>query len=226
MPDLFLRGQAQQGEAVLKNERTENHNQQPVEKHPHLHKAATKKHHTPTPFTAYCPYPERLIFKDQEEDEEILLLIRHHFITNLGWIFEVIFFSLLPPLVLPFLSSLFPDLAISDFSKNIFILFYYLICFGFVLINFSVWYFNLALITNKRIIDIDITGILFKNVAETRLALVQDVSYTQSGAIRSFFNYGDILVQTAGTLPNFEFNKAPHPAKIIKTIGEIIGKKS
>jgi len=45
------------------------------------------------------------------------------------------------------------------------------------------------------------------------------------GSVRSVFNYGDVLIQTAGTLANFEFDRAPEPARIVRVIADMIGGK-
>lgn len=176
-------------------------------------------------FSSFCPYPTNITFQNQDEDEKVILLIRRHFATNIPWMFLGFILLLLPLIILPLTPTIFPFLAISKTLQFSIISFYYLAIFGFALVNFSLWYFNVALVTNEKIIDMDVSGILFRNVAETQLDLIQDISYTQVGAIRSIFNYGNILVQTAGELPNFEFEKAPNPAAIIHILGDLIDKE-
>lgn len=178
---------------------------------------------SPGPFTALSFYPDGVVFKDQKADEQIIILVRRHLITNIPWILGLITLSLVPVVAIPILPSFFPFINLSVLTQIAIIILYYLSLFAFLLINFTVWYFHIGIVTNERIIDIDTSGILYRNVAETKLELVEDISYTQSGAISSFFNYGDIDIQTAGTNPNFEFDKAPDPAKIRHTIGQLIG---
>lgn len=222
-----------EGEFVLKKqlkppppqeeERTQQAPPHPLYSEPHKI-PPYKVRHSLTPFTALCEHPDRIVFQHQESNEEIILLIRKHFITNVPWIALTLFLLLLPPILLPHLSIILPFLNVSALTKTAATLFYYLVLSGFTLIEFSLWYFHLAFVTNKRIIDVDITGILFRHIAETKLDLVQDVSYSQYGLIRSLFNYGDIFIQTAGEAPNFEFDKAPQPGKIIQLVGDLVGK--
>ncbi len=170
-------------------------------------------------------HPKGVFFENQEEDEEIILLIRRDLITNVPWIITAILLALLP-LVLFFLSGLFsPFFQISGPTLVVAILFYYLIIIGFIIVEFTLWYFNVGLITNKRVVDLDVSGILFKHVSETKLDLIEDVSYTQVGSIRSIFNYGDVHIQTAGSFANFEFDRAPEPARIVRIIADMIGGK-
>ncbi len=169
--------------------------------------------------------PENVSFENQEEDEEIVLLVRRDLITNVPWIAAAIALAIIPPLIFIFQDLFTPFFQISGITQLIAIIFYYLIVAGFVLVEFTLWYFNIGIVTNKRIIDLDVSGVLFKHVSETKLNLIEDVSYSQIGAIRSVFNYGDVTMQTAGTLSNFEFDRAPEPARIVRIIAEMIGKK-
>lgn len=198
----------------------------PIDTHKKTAKPTTMKiSERLTPFKSFCSYPENFTFKDQAEDEKVILLVRRHFITNVKWLLETFLLAIIPIAVLPFISNLFPALNILNSTRLLYLSFYYLSVFGFLFVNYSIWYFNIDLITNKRIIDIDASGILLKNVSETTLDLIQDESYSQIGGIMSIFNFGNVLIQTAGEAPNFRFEAAPNPEKIIHIIGELIGKK-
>ena len=167
--------------------------------------------------------PENIRFENQEEDEEIVLLVRRDLITNAPWIISALVLIFIPPIIM-FLSPLFPPfLNLSIQVILIGTLFYYLAVIGFILVEFILWYFNIGLITNIRIVDIDVFGILSKHISETRLNIIEDVSYNQVGSIRTIFNYGDVIMQTAGTNPNFEFDRAPEPARIVRIIADMIG---
>ncbi|MCL4419160.1 PH domain-containing protein [Patescibacteria group bacterium] len=176
-------------------------------------------------FTALSIYPKGIHFESEEENEKIIILMRSHFITNIPWILTVLILALLPLFFLPFLQIVFPFLDITPFTKILYTLFYYLVLLGFVLIKFSMWYFEVSLVTNQRIVDVDIEGILYRSVAKTKLDLVQDVSYTQVGSLRTIFNYGDVFIETAGELPNFHFKRVPEPNKIVDILIDLIGKK-
>lgn len=177
-------------------------------------------------YSSLCVNPKEVTFENQEAGEEIVLLVRRDLITNVPWIVTSFFLIFVPPLILMFSNLFTPFIQVSFQTLLVLILFYYLIIFGFILVEFTLWYFNVGLVTNKRIIDLDVSGILYKHASETKLNLIEDVSYSQVGSIRSIFNYGDIHMQTAGTLSNFEFDRAPEPAKIVRIIADMIGGKS
>lgn len=179
-------------------------------------------------FSSFCQDPPKNIhFQNQDDGETILLFLRAHFITNVPWILGAIILAALPPIFLLYQSfvSLFFSISIPQNFITIFVLFYYLLVFTYIFVNFIHWFYNVSLITNKRIVDIDFSDLVFHDVAITKLNLIEDVNYTQSGFLRSFFNYGDVFVQTAGETKHFDFLAVPNPQKAVTIISELIGRK-
>jgi len=189
--------------------------------HPERHVGTNQMHI----FSAYCERPSGISFDTQEDNEEILLLLRRTFYTNVPWIFFGILFALLPIFFFTFVPLADTPLALIP-GQYVFVLvaFYYLIILSYGFVNFMTWYFNTSLITNKRIVDIDFADLVYKNVSETKMDLVQDVTFTQTGVLRALFNFGDVLVQTAGTLENFDLTAIPHPDRTADVIETLIGK--
>lgn len=185
------------------------------------------KHHHKNPhfYSSFIHYPKNITFSDQEENEEIILFIRRHFITNVPWIVGAFVLAILPFTVFPFVISFFPFSMPDAQTVLLFLLFYYLGILGYILLKFTLWYFHVGIVTNIRVRDIDIHGILYKDISEAKNEFIQDVSYTQIGFIRSLFNYGEVFIQTAGTKPNIEFDKAPRPSEIARVIGDLLGSK-
>lgn len=176
-------------------------------------------------FHSYLENPENITFEDQELGERPLLILRRHFLTNVHWIVISTILFALPIFFIPFFSTLsvFDFLQLPTRYIVIFVIFYYLISFTYLFVNFITWYFNVSLITDKKVIDIDFSNIVYKNVAATKHSLLQDASYSQIGVLRSLFDYGDVLVQTAGSLENFTFSAVPKPERVVKIVEELIG---
>jgi hypothetical protein len=178
-------------------------------------------------FTSYCQDPDDITFENQDEDEKVLLFIRKDFITNLSWIISGAFLLTVPLLITPVLMFLhLPFFVLPEKYLIVLIIFYYLFVTTFVFISFITWYFNIDIVTEKRIIDIEFEGIVYKNVAATKLTLVQDVSYAQVGVTRTIFDYGDVLIQTAGTIDNFTFEAVPRPEDAVHVVENLIGKRN
>lgn len=182
------------------------------QKHPHL-------------FSSYCENPDAISFQNQEPNEKILLFLRKHFITNLPWISMTIFLLFVPAILQFIFTATKVSFPIPPRFDFFIVSLYYLFVFTYALVSFFTWFFNISLITEERVIDISFSELVYKNVSATKLDLVQDASYVQIGVIRSLFDYGDLLIQTAGTLDNFDLLGIPHPEKAIQIVENLIGKE-
>lgn len=206
------------GEFILNSENS--NDEKLVEKAPIDTSAATQIKKAPHFYSAFSHYPAGVSFEEQEENENIILLLRRHFITNIPWLFASLLLLLLP-LTFPFILNYSPFPLPSAPTISLYVAFYYLLIFGFVLINFTLWYFNVGIITNLHVIDIDLSGILYRQISQAKVQKIEDVTHKQSGFIRSLFNYGDVHVQTAGEEENIEYDRVPRPAKVAEIINDI-----
>jgi hypothetical protein len=171
------------------------------------------------PLTSFAVNPQGLRFETQEAEEAVVLFLRQHVIVNVPWILITILLVIAPTFIFPKLFSLL-SLNFSLPAGYFFIgtMFWYLATFGFALSSFIGWFFNIYIVTNERIIDIDFYYLLYKHFAEAELTKIQDISYESGGVIAALFNYGNVKVQTAGEAPNLEFDMVPFPEKIVETI--------
>lgn len=197
----------------------EHHSGEESKKHPTSDSVASLKNDRLNFFSTYVELPNGVSYENQEDDEKILVFLRRHPVTNFPWIFIALFLYFLPFLVAPILPGLFETMGIFDVSvpgNYIFILssFYFLIVTGYWLLCFISWFYNISMVTNNEVVDIDYTGVFHKSIATTNLREIQDVEYIQKGLLQTFFNYGDVFIQTAGSRPNLEFLRIPHPAKV------------
>ncbi|OGH08759.1 MAG: hypothetical protein A2152_00030 [Candidatus Levybacteria bacterium RBG_16_35_6] len=173
-------------------------------------------------FSSFHLYPSNVFFKEQEEGEEIILLLRKHFMTNFPWIAIAIIITIAPVIFFIF-RSYFPVPPLPDKFNVIAFLFYFTVVGAYVYMNFISWFFNISLVTQGRLIDVKFIDIIYHDMAITRLSLVEDISFTQSGFLRSLFNYGDIFVQTAGEKLNFDFLAVPEPDHVLNIIENLMG---
>ena len=226
MPDIFVAEPEGKNEpAPKKQEPQVSANNKSAKNSPiidDLKKAGNRVHL----FTSFCHNPQGITFKTQEQGEIILLFLRKHFATNLKWIIIAIFALLIPLIIAPFIVFNQPLLLLSFKNLIFFALFYYLLVFAYIYLSFITWYFNIGLVTNLRIIDIDFMHLIYKHMTATKLSLVQEVSSIKSGVMSTFFNYGDIFIQTAGTNINVEFEAAPKSEEAVDIIQDLIGKNA
>lgn len=167
---------------------------------------------------SYCLNPE-VRLETQGVNEQVLLVVRAHPITQLPWIFNtLILFILLIVLNLFVFSFL-------SISQILFInIFGMVILLSYIWFNFLGWFFNVGVITNLRIVDIDFTSVIYKEITEARVEKVEDITSKSGGYFQSFFDYGNVFVQTAGTEVNIEFVNISRPSEVVRIISDLVGK--
>jgi len=88
---------------------------------------------------------------------------------------------------------------------------------------FGIWtdyYLDAWLVTDKRIVNIEQIGFFRREISTLRLERVQDVTIEVHGIIPTFFNFGDIRVQTAAAQREFVMRGIPRPGRVKEIILE------
>ncbi len=174
------------------------------------------------PLTAFAVNPMSLRFETQEEAEKVILFLRQHFIVNVPWILVAIVLVIAPTVIFPILFRVLSlNMAFPASYYVVGTMFWYLATFGFTLASFIGWFFNIYIVTNERIVDIDFFYLLYKKFAQAELTKIQDINYTSGGIVAALFNYGNVTVETAGEAPNIIFEAIPFPEKVVETIREL-----
>lgn len=169
---------------------------------------------------AFAVNPTGIRFETQQDDETVLLFLRQHFVVNVPWIILTIVLIVAPIFLFPPLGRAISPVVLPVGYVVIFVLGWYLVAFGFAFASFFKWFFNIYIVTNERIVDIDFIHLLYKQFSEARLVNIQDITYKTGGIIETMFNFGHVLIQTAGETPNFDFGSVPNPEQIVKIISE------
>jgi hypothetical protein len=176
---------------------------------------------TANSFSAFLARPKVFTFDAREEDEEIILVLRRHWFTNLGWILVALLMFAAPSLL-----TLVP--LLSSFPANyqfVFIVFWYLISFAIAFEQFLSWYFNVFIITEERVYDIDMFNLLYTKISEAKISMIQDVTAVQGGVSQTVFNYGTVLIQTAAEIPVIKVERVPNPNLVIKVLQQMRGEE-
>jgi len=169
-------------------------------------------------FTSLATFPKRVCFGEQNDDEVIVLFLRQHPIVNLPWIVTTIFL-----LSLPALFVIFPPYTMLPGAYQMVIsLIFYLFVMGLALGKFMVWFFNIYILTDERIVDVDFVNLFYRVISTAKIEDIQDVNVVSSGVMETFFNMGTVFVQTAAEVPEFEFSRVPRPDKVGKLINQMI----
>ena len=119
-----------------------------------------------------------------------------------------------------FFSNYTPDELYLRANEIIIALFssYLLFVWAVFLTAFIDYYLDLAIITDKRIIDIEQNRLFSRSVSETYMVDIEDASAKVNGFLQTMFRYGNVFIQTAGTQENFELKDVPGPYEVAKKI--------
>lgn len=167
--------------------------------------------------SAFNIMPRRTRFENQEAREKIILLLRQHWITQAHWVAGGIA-GLMVPLIFNWVPVF--DFLSGNYQFMVMII-WYLLLTAFIYENFIDWYYQVFIITDERIIDINFTNLIYKQLSEAKIDNIEDVTYTQGGVLRAMLNYGEVSMQTAGTEREFVIEAAPDPNKIVKILNEL-----
>lgn len=179
-----------------------------------------------TPLTAFAFNPERVRFETQEKEEQVVLFLRQHVVVLVPSLLLIVVLLIAPPILLPLILGYvqFPVVIPPQYFV-VGLAFWYVMTFGVTITSFLRWFFNIYIVTDRRIVDIDFLHLLYKEFSEARLDKIQDISFRSGGIVATLFNYGDVFVETAGETPNFDFLAVPMPSRVIEAIGELLGKR-
>ncbi len=155
-------------------------------------------------------------FKGQKDNESIIMIVRRHWFDIFKQMLLIFFMlaALFGSLVyLPLLFPIFTETTMRSlfiFLENSFALFIWIILF-LVWIDY---YFDVWIITTKRIVNIDQKGLFIRTVSELEFDKIQDVTTEVTGVISTFLNFGNVYIQTAGEKERFVFKQVPNPYAI------------
>lgn len=173
--------------------------------------------HTHNPLASFWYHPDHAKFITQDPEERVILLLRRHPITNLRWILIALLL-----IIAPFFLTSFP---IIDFLPTRFqviaVVSWYLITLAFIFEEFLSWFFNVYIVTDERIIDVDFVNLVYREMTDANIDQIQDVTAQMGGVIRTVFNYGNIVIQTAAEIPQIEFEAVPNPDRVSRILREL-----
>lgn len=177
----------------------------------------TMTDHSHSPLVSYCMYPDNIKFSNEDPDEKVVLLLRKHPVTNIGWVITSFFMIILPAFI-----SVFPFFeGFPSQYQLVSLIIWYLVIAAFMLEKFLSWFFNVNIITDERVIDVDFPSLIYREISDANIDQIQDVTIEVSGGWRTYFDYGNVLIQTASQIPKVEFESIPNPDKVAKVLREL-----
>lgn len=150
----------------------------------------------------------------QKMYERLVAVVRRHPITFIPNIILFLFLLLVPVgaywAIGNSFAHLFTDPVWAPILVMVASLYYLFICLFFYT-NFVVFYLDVWVITTDRLLDIQQKSLFARTMAELDLYQIQDATSEVKGFFASFFNYGDLTIQTAAAKPQFKLTSVRDP---------------
>lgn len=162
---------------------------------------------------AYTVWPKSR-FVNEQADEETVLVLRSHPITQIKWVMGIIGVWLA--------AEIFLGLgAVPDKYGLVGRMIVYVVLLGAALEKFLLWFYTVFIITNERMVDVDFVNLLHRQVSYVVLNRVEEPIFTMAGLWRHMWHFGDIKVATAAEASTLEAHGVPYPDRVVKIISEL-----
>lgn len=156
---------------------------------------------------------EKFHFSGQHNGEKIIKIIRRHWFNiaqQYFIVFAIVFLMLASFQIMPMYFLEEGELPVFLFIQS----FLAIVLWIYIFIIWIDFYFDVWIITNERIVNIEQKALFMRTVSELKFEKIQDVSTDIKGLLPTIMNFGDVHVQTAGNTEKFFFHKVPDPQKI------------
>jgi hypothetical protein len=166
------------------------------------------------------------LFPSQMDDEPVYLVVREHWIRLLGKLLLWTFFAAALIVFNRYVKASLPLLFEGRIGliTQLFTQVYTLFLAASLFLIWLIYYLNVQIITDRRIVDIDQVGLFSHTTTELHIENIEDVTSQNNGILGNIFNYGMVYVQTAGSKERFEFNNVASPGLIEKTLLDLYEK--
>lgn len=164
-------------------------------------------------------------FSGQRPNENVLVILRRHWIVWFRYIAQLVFFNLVPlaiALVLYFFADWSPTpegplyvgliLLLSVYYLGAWLMYFHV----FIDYRLDSW-----ILTDQRIVNVEQQGMFDRVISELSITKVQDVTSEVHGHMQTFLDYGNVYVQTAGEQQRFVFLNVPHPEEVSRLVVKV-----
>ncbi len=144
-----------------------------------------------------------------------MYVVRKHWLIFMGQLIATLFGAVMPYILLSFLPlNLMLPFMSADMLKEVLALLYitWLLCLWMaIFFAWTMYYLNVWIVTNERIIDIHQRGLFSRESLTAELERVQDVTIDTEGILQTLFGFGTLTIHTAGEGSNFIITNARNP---------------
>ena len=157
---------------------------------------------------------EKELFPGQGRDERVIIYERRHWFTLIQWLWRPFTLLLISLLAAWGLTRLLRGAHVSPFP-TLALLWAIAVVPG---LSWTIWRFldwgnDRYIVTDQRVIHIEKKYFIREERRAAPLGMIQDVSAEMPGIMANLLYFGDVIIQTAGTLGTIRFAGIPKPRK-------------
>lgn len=168
--------------------------------------------------SSFKSFPKHASFLGKEDDENVILMIRSHWIRYINYIVSSVLILIVPIVVALLIPSIRQNVSLFVAIMIMSIL----IAMSFAIYGFLLWFYNINIITDRRVVDLDFKTIFSHSSSEARLDKIEDVTSKQGGTFSNILDIGTVHIQTAGTNAYIEFDNVPKPREIQDVLSDLL----
>lgn len=175
--------------------------------------------HTP----GFLAFPQKVSFYGKDSGEDIVLIVRRHWIAYIPDIF-IILLVLLVPLILLILSTKLVFLGSPVLYIGMFVL---SIGLGSTLALSTIlkWYYTIHIVTDQRIVVVKMNNAFYHSYSEAQLEKIEDINHKHVGFLGTFFDVGNLDIDTAGHGVDFTLSMLPRPREMQDILNDLLEMK-
>lgn len=162
-------------------------------------------------------------FEGKRETEKVeVFLYKHWVIIGIQVLFHI-FLAFIPFLLIIIFGSFILE-------NNLGTIVFFVSCLYFMLIWSSVFFaltmylLDTWIVTSERVLDMRQHGFFSRTISDMSLDRIQDVSVKTTGFIPTILGFGNVEIQSAGTIEKFIFKQVANPERVKDAIMEMIEK--
>ncbi len=153
------------------------------------------------------------LFPGQKEGEELIMIYRKHWFGILKPVIVFVILFVLSVLILIYCNKI-TFLLISGLGILLVAIFYFLY-------HYLLWWQDIYILTDQRVIDIDQRSLFHRVVSEAELKNIQDTNYEVEGMWQTMLNFGRVKILTASSGQSIVFEDVFDPHRVQQTIIQI-----
>lgn len=165
-------------------------------------------------------FPQGVRFDRKEQDEEVILVTRKHWTAFVTHLFTALFLPIIP-IVLLILSSNNEAYGKGTIYLGLFVA-SLVISMNIIVTALIQWYYNVSIITDKRILALKVVTIFHHTYTEILWRKIQDVGHDTVGPFSYLFDVGNLYIDTAGEGIDLTLTYVPKPRDVQDVINNLV----